>query len=121
MPIRMTIYRPDRIVVAVASGDVVIQDIAKFFRDIIEARALAYRKILDVAGCNLAVTREELTEFGQIVREAYRRNPRAPLAIVAHSQQTEMSRFFTELTADDRPAQVFRSIHDARSWLREQS
>jgi hypothetical protein len=36
---------------------------------------------------------------------------------VADTKMDEFARIFASLTTQDRPAEVFRSIHDARKWL----
>lgn len=122
MPIRLSVHHLDRIVVAVASGQVTLQDLEKFLHEMVEANVLSYRKIVDVAGSTPAVTPQELASHGALLRQVRRRlgTRPAPLAIVAHGADADLARLFTELTADERPAQVFRSIHDARGWLATQ-
>lgn len=117
MPIRLTVYHPDRIIIGVASGEVGVQDLGNFLREIVETGVMHYRKIIDVAGATPALTPEELDAFSSIVRTAHERTQTGPLAIVAHGRQTELARMFAQLTGTDRPAEVFRSIHDARKWL----
>lgn len=117
MPIRLTVYHPDRIIIGVASGEVGVQDLGNFLREIVEARVLHYRKIIDVAGATPALTAQELAAFSTIVRTAHERGQTGPLAIVAHGKQSELAQMFAQLTGTDRPAEVFRSIHDARKWL----
>ena len=46
-----------------------------------------------------------------------RKGPRGPLALVADPNRGELAQTFKALTADDRPVEVFRSIHEARKWL----
>jgi hypothetical protein len=117
MPIRVTVYHPDRIIIGVASGEIGVQDLGSFLREIVGAGVRHYRKIIDVAGATPVLSQEELASFTAGVRATYGKTPTGPLAIVAHSRQSDLARMFAQLTGTDRPAEVFRSIHDARRWL----
>jgi hypothetical protein len=122
MPIRLTIFHPDRMILGVATEQVTLFDLVGFFREIVESRTLHYRKLIDVASAEPALSKEELAAFGERVREAHGERPRGALAIVADSNRGEFARFFTELRSgtDAPPTKVFRSIHDARRWLASQ-
>jgi hypothetical protein len=122
MPIRLTIFHPDRMIMGVATDEVTLFDLVAFFREIAESKTLHYRKLIDVASAVPALSREELAAFGERVRAARGERARGALAIVADSTRGEFARFFTELRsgADVPPTKVFRSIHDARRWLAEQ-
>jgi hypothetical protein len=122
MPIRLTIFHPDRTITAVATEQVTLFDLVGLFRQLTESKTLHYRKLIDVAGAEPALSREELAAFGERVRAARTDRPRGALAIVADSHRGEFAHFFTQLRAgtDSPPTQVFRSIHDARRWLAEQ-
>jgi hypothetical protein len=119
MPIRLTIFHPDRMIVGVATGQVTLLDLVGLFREVAESNTLHYRKLIDVTAAEAAVTHEELAAFGERVRAARTERPRGALAIVADSNRGEFARFFTELRTgtDAPPTKVFRSIHDARRWL----
>ena len=116
---RITVSRFERLLVGVASGDLTLEDLQQFFREIVEGGLLDYRKIVDIAGCNPVVTAEQLNAFGSAVRAAHKGGPPAPLAIVAHERQNSTAALFAQLTADVRPAHVFHSIHDARKWVQQ--
>lgn len=122
MPIRLTIFHLDRLIMGVATDKVTLFDLVGFFREIAESNTLHYRKLFDVTAAEPALSREELAAFGERVRQARSDKPRGALAIVADSARGEFARFFTELrSGTDAPStKVFRSIHDARSWLAAQ-
>jgi hypothetical protein len=119
MPIRLTIFHPDRMIVGVATGQVTLHDLVGLFREVAESNTLHYRKLIDVIAAEPALSREELAAFGERVRAARTDRPRGALAIVADSNRGEFARFFTDLRTgtDAPPTKVFRSIHDARRWL----
>ena len=122
MPIRLTIFHLDRLIIGIATDKVTLLDLVGFFREIAESNTLHYRKLFDVTGAEPALSKEELAAFGERVRQARTDKPRGALAIVADSARGEFARFFTDLRAgtDAPPTKVFRSIHDARSWLAAQ-
>lgn len=117
MPLRTTIYHPDRMVIGVASGQLTIADMIDFGREVVASGTLHYRKIIDVVAATPGFTEQELAGFLELVRGARTDRPRGPLAIVADSARGDIARAFAQLSGEDRPAQVFRSIHEARRWL----
>ena len=122
MPIRLTIFHLDRLIMGVATDQVTLFDLVGFFREIAQSNTLHYRKLIDVTAAVPALSREELAAFGERVRQARSDKPRGALAIVADSTRGEFARFFTDLRGgtDAPPTKVFRSIHDARRWLSAQ-
>ena len=118
----MTIFHPDRMIMGVATDKVTLFDLVGFFREIAESNTLHYRKLIDVAAAEPALSKEELAAFGERVRRAGGDRPRGALAIVADSARGEFARFFSDLRGgtDAPPTKVFRSIHDARHWLASQ-
>jgi len=117
VPIRLDINHPDRMVVGVASGTITLQDLENFLAELVTSGTLRYRKIVDVAACTPLIDQEQLAAFSARVLAARQGKPRGPLAIVAHDKQSDVARLFATLTGADRPAKVFRSIHDARKWI----
>jgi hypothetical protein len=118
MPIRLTIYHPDRMIVGVASGDVTLEDLVGFFREVLESGTLHYRKLIDVAAATPALSTEELAAFAERIRVSRGERARGALAVVADSNRGQFARFFIGLREGQQPpTQVFRSIHEARRWL----
>jgi hypothetical protein len=118
MPIHLEIYHPDRIVVGVARGEVTLAEFGGFVRDLAQAGVLHYRKIIDVtAAKSSTVGKDELLAADTQLRGLNRKGPRGPLALVTDANRGELAQAFKALSADDRPVEVFRSIHQARKWL----
>jgi hypothetical protein len=117
MPFKLDIFPPDRMVVAVARGDITLEDLALLVKELIETGTLPYRKIIDITSAKSAIGREELEGIAERLRSASPQRPRGPLAIVADGNRGELGRLFMSLTSEERPVQVFRSIHEARRWL----
>jgi hypothetical protein len=118
MPIRLTIYHPDRMIIGVASGEVTLVDLVGFFREVLESGTLHYRKLIDIAAATPALSKEELAAFTERVRVTRTERARGAMALVADSTRGEFARFFIGLREGQKPeTQIFRSIHDARRWL----
>ena len=116
MPINMTVSRVDRTITTVATGDVTLQDLIDFFREIVESGSLEYRKIVDVAAARPIFNTQELTAFSDGVRTARGDQFGGTLAIVANPHD-ELAQLFARLAGDVCPRKVFQSIHEARRWL----
>ncbi len=114
MPFKLDIFPPDRMVVAVARGDITLEDLALLVKELIDTGTLPYRKIIDITSATSSIGREELEGIAERLRSA---PVQRPLAIVADGNRGELGRLFMSLTSEERPVQVFRSIHDARRWL----
>jgi len=118
MPIHLEIFHPDRIVVGVARGEITLAEFGGFVRDLAQAGVMHYRKIIDVtAAKSSTVDKEALLAADAQLRELNRKGPRGPLALVADPNRGELAQTFKALAAEDRPVEVFRSLHEARKWL----
>lgn len=120
MPIHLEVFHPDRIAVAVARGDISLEDYRKFLMEIVAAGILHYRKMIDVTSAtSSAVGRDELLAFeAQLSTSSQAESrPRGPLAIVTDRKRGELAAAFKEMSSKDRPVEVFRTIREARQWL----
>ena len=117
MPIRSTYYHPDRLVIGVATGRLVLADLVEFARGIAEAKLTHYRKVVDVIDAHPGFSEAELTALAQYIRQYPVGGKRGAIAFVADPNRGELAKLFASLEVDGRPAAVFRSIHDARKWL----
>ncbi len=90
-------------------------------KQIIDADVLHYRKIIDITTATSSIGEQELQAMAERLRAVPVLKPRGPLAIVADHQRGELGRLFMSMTSAERPVQVFRSIHEARRWLLENS
>ena len=121
MPLRLTVYRPDRLVIGVATEVLTVADLSTFLHQIGEGEIHHFRKIVDVSGARPEIMPQELKQFGEELRAALQDTPRGAMAIVASDKTNDLARLFSTITGDGRPAEVFRSIHDARKWLNASS
>jgi hypothetical protein len=117
MPFKLDIFSPDRMVVAVARGEISLADLMMLVKELVDSGTLPYRKIIDITSATSAIGKDELESIAERLRSVPLLRPRGPLAIVADGDRGELGRLFMSLTSAERPVQVFRSIHDARKWL----
>jgi hypothetical protein len=121
MPITLQISHPDRMLIGIVHGTVTPEDLDGFVAGIATAKALRYRKIIDVMGASTGLTAEGLAEFRERVRHMGLPNEHGPIALVADRKLVGLARVFAQLMGDERPVEVFPSIHAARRWLDENS
>lgn len=116
MAIRTTFYHPDRLVIGIFEGEMHLKDFLDFALKIRNNNVVHYRKIINVIDAHPKFTEQELLALVQVLR-ATPTGPRGAVAFVADTERGEFARMFSQLEIGGRPAQVFRSIHDARKWL----
>lgn len=117
MPIQITPYHPDRLLIARASGEVTVADIVSFAREILKGGMVHYRKIFDVLDARPTINEVELRAIATVARQFHTEKQRGPLAFVIEPGRGEFAKLFSTLQVADRPSQVFTSIHEARKWL----
>ena len=121
MPIHLDFFHPNRIVVAVIRGTVTAEDITGVVQQFLETGALHYRKIIDVSSGNSPIDEKGLETLAALARANPHAGSRGPLAFVVDPARGEVVEKFVKLTEGERPVKIFRSIHDARKWLDENS
>ena len=118
MPLRFQVNHADRTVVGVAEGEVTLKDVVDFTLEIERNNAAGYHKIVDVMAATNRLTADDFVAYRQHMRGRARAH--GPLALVSGERNAPLARLFAQFTAEERPAKVFASIHEARKWLREQ-
>lgn len=119
MPIHIDFSHPNRIVVAVVRGRVTVEDIAQAARQFAETGAWHYRKIIDVSSGSSPVEDKDLEMLASMAQAGAKDKSRGPLAFVIDPARHETVERFVKMTEGVRPVKMFRSIHDARRWLDE--
>jgi hypothetical protein len=117
LPVRVTSNPMDRMIVAVASGNLTLEDLVELRQELVKADRLSYRKIVDVSAALTNLDEKAIAAFGTFLLRDEATTPCGPLAVVTTSSEAGLAHLFTHLTAEKRPARVFRSIHEARRWL----
>ncbi len=119
MAIHLDISRLDRLVMVVIIGEATGNDLLDLARQFAKADMIHYRKIINITAGILAIDDVELASVTALLRAAPGAPARGPLAFVVDSAGSRVAEKFAELTTDERPVQVFRSLHAARRWLDE--
>src|SRR5260221_6688635 len=118
MPLHWTLSHPQRLVIAVAKGEVQPQEVDKYLADIFAQGGAPYRKMFDVSQTQTAFDDGVLKGFAETVRRHATAGPVGPIAIVAASDESfRQAAVFAEAATVDRPIKIFREQHDARRWL----
>ena len=121
MPVHWTISHSARLVIAVAKGDVKIEDIEQYFTGVTAEGAMSYRKIFELAVTPKSLSDETLKGLGQRVILYAQHGQVGPVAIVAESDDSyAKAQVFASAANAGRPLQIFRELHAARRWLDQQ-
>ncbi len=119
MPIYTDIMPLDRVVVIVARGHVSVDEIAESTRKLVEANVPGYAKIIDVTGSTSNLTREQVNGMAAMLRGGRDVAARGPVAFVVDPARSGFADSFAEASEGDRPVRLFRSLHEARKWLKD--
>lgn len=119
MPIYMDILPLERVVLIVARGEVSADEIGENTRKLIAANVPGYAKIIDVTGSASDLTMDQVNGIASLLRGGPAAPERGPVAFVVNPHRKGFAESFAEATQGERPIQLFRSLHDARTWLKE--
>jgi hypothetical protein len=119
MPLHWTIDSRERLVTAVAEGDVTRVEVENYLQVLEGANAMSYRKLFDGSAGDTTMGPEDLLAIGVRIRDGHNKGgPFGPLALVLPADKTELvSRVLGILAAADRPMRVFDSVEPARRWI----
>jgi hypothetical protein len=117
MPLSWTISHPQRLVIAVAKGDVAPHEFGAYLEAMQPAGG--YRKMFVVSGLSTVFDTALMKSVGNAVRDHAQREPIGPIAIVADNQAAYVSAivYAEAVQGLDRPIRIFRELHEARRWL----
>ena len=118
MPLHWTLSHPQRLVIAIAKGEVKPQEVERYLADMFAQGGAPYRKMFDVSQTQTAFDDSVLKGFAETVRRHGAAGPIGPIAIVAANDETfRQAAVFAEAATVDRPIKIFREQHEARRWL----
>jgi len=118
MPLQWTIDPKQRLVTAVADGDVTRADFDAFLDAVKAANAYPYRKLFDGLRGETRMGPDELLALGARMRASHETGPIGPLAAVIPDEKADLvARVLGILATAKRPMRVFRQIAPARRWI----
>jgi len=121
MPLAWKLDPVDRLMVAVANGDVTRPEVERFLDAIVESGALAYRKVFDVHKADMSMTAEDVLPLAVRIRSLHDLGRMGPLAmILPPGRGKRLQRMLGMLAAADRPMRVFEDPLLAWRWLAKQ-
>lgn len=117
MPVYMEISRLHRTVTIVARGTISPDEIRGVAQQLAEANVRPFAKIVEVAGATTEWTPEQVARVAQLLRGASSEK-RGPVAFIIDPARTAFPTAFAEMTKGEGPIALFRSLSEARGWLR---
>jgi len=121
MPIYVTVYHLDKMVVGKTERDVTLADIEDYLDDVVKARAVPYRKIFDASSDTSVLSPEDVVTLRNKLAEfTQKRDNVGPFAVVTGgNRQGRMADICQTITTANRPMRVFADIQATRQWLEE--
>lgn len=118
MPIYWTIDSRQRIMTAVAEGDVRKDDALAYLDAMSAAKASGYRRLFDGSSGEPLMSAAEIMEVAVRMRDMQQHGPSGPLAVVMPGEKfPQFSRMLGILSVPKRPMRIFSSPVAARAWL----
>lgn len=117
MPVYMEISRLHRTVTIVARGTISPDEIRGVAQQLAEANVRPFAKVVEVAGATTEWTPEQVARVAQLLRGASSEK-RGPVAFIIDPARTAFPEAFAEMTKGEGPIELFKSLGEARGWLR---
>jgi hypothetical protein len=118
MPLHWTISHPQRMVLAVAKGQVAPHEFGDYIAAVDEAKASSYAKLFDITGLTGDLGEALLKSVARAVQNSAAKGPLGPIAIVASSDRAFFqAQLYAQEASVARPLKIFRELHEARRWL----
>ena len=122
MPLAWKVEPADRLVVAVAKGDVTRAEMERYLDAIVEGLALGFRKIFDVHEGDTAMTADDVLPLATRMRGLHEFGAMGPLAVVLPpGRGKRLQRAFGMLAIAKRPMRLFDDPMRAYSWISKQN
>lgn len=121
MSIYIDVLPLERAILIVARGQIDAEEIAQAAKRLLEENVAGYAKIIDVTTSASDLTNEQVDAIAAMLREGRSDGARGPVAFVVDPARNGFAEVFADTTRNDRPIRLFRSLHEARKWARENS
>src|SRR4051812_228865 len=112
MPIYVSVYHLDKMIIGKTEGDITLADIEGYLVDVVKAKAVSYRKIFDATSGTSQLTMEDVEILRTKLAEFTRSRNFGPFAVVTGgSREGRMANICQTASMADRPMRVFSDIH----------
>ncbi|SKA35940.1 hypothetical protein SAMN02745126_05751 [Enhydrobacter aerosaccus] len=118
MPIYMEISRLYRTVTIVARGTITPEEVRAMAKRLADAQVRPFAKILEVAGARTQWTEAQIMQLAELLRPASNEK-RGPVAFIVDMGRVGFPQAFARLTQSEGPISLFKSLHEARDWLKQ--
>jgi hypothetical protein len=115
MPIYMEISPLHRLVTIVARGTVTGDEVRGTAQKLADARVRRFAKIVEVASASFTFEPADVVGLAETMRADA--DGRGPIAFVVRDMDQPFPRMFATQTAHEGPVDLFKSLHEARTWL----
>jgi hypothetical protein len=120
MPIHWTIDSQERLMTAVAEGEVRKDEGLAYLNAMSAAKAGGYRRLFDGSRAEPRMSPGDIMELAARMRSIQEEGTSGPLAVVMPaSKYAEFARMLGILSVPRRPMRFFASVTAARAWLDE--
>lgn len=117
MALEWAISHPDQLVLAAAKGHVSPGEIEDYFHGVGLAGGMSYAKMFLVDSASM-LSDENIRALGRIIERYALTGKIGPVAIVATTDEAfRQARVFASAARAERPLGVFRTQHEAATWL----
>lgn len=120
MPISVTISHEEKLCIAVAEGEILIEDVQRSLMRLVQEGAVPYAKLIDLTFAPLTQRAAGIRAISQRVADLNKGQKPGPLAVVVTSELAkEMVELFDQQVQADRPMAIFTDVPSARQWIEE--
>ena len=118
MSLQWDISHDNKLLVVVAEGLVIRQEVDRMLDDMVADGALGYRKLFDGTQGDTTMGPLEILDLGVRMRTVHQHGTMGPLAVVVPADKWGLvARVLGMLAAAKRPMRVFPNVAKARRWL----
>jgi hypothetical protein len=120
VPIQLEIDQENRLITAVLSGRISVEEILGATDKGMVANAFAFAKLVDFGTATADLNDDDLRMIGARFQAylKYFTGPKGPFAMVASTETGQnRARMIAALSAAERPVRVFPDVASARKWL----
>jgi hypothetical protein len=122
MPLKWTIDRADRMVTVIAEGEVTLEQAEEYLDAVVVADAMPYAKLVDCTNMVTHASDDDMMQLAARIRAYATVMKGGPLCfVVGTPQMLDYTRRYLNLSTDNRPAQICKTVAEARAWLAMQN
>lgn len=118
MPIDLKILRRERLVNVSVRDTFDHADLDQLFRELVQAHALAFGKMVDLRGAAIGLSSSSLMQHAGRLAAYASQGDVGPLALVVDGTTRVDASVLASLAAAERPCRIFEDTVEASGWLR---